>query len=280
MTRWRAVGGRSARLAWLARAAALAGLTGLMLAWAETAAAETPVDLELVLAVDVSGSMDTDEQHVQRAGYVAAITHPDVLGAIRSGPYGRIALIYVEWAGPSAQAVTIPWSLIEDAASAERFASALAEAPTARIRGTSISGSLMFSARLFHNNGYEGFRQVIDISGDGPNNTGFPVVPARDAVLEQGIIINGLPLLIRPSGGYGSISNLDIYYEDCVIGGPGSFMIPVRSPDQFAEAIRQKLVLEIAGNFPPLVLVQQGGRTPRIDCMIGERQRRTWEFER
>lgn len=266
------------------RAAALLAAGAILLISLPAAvvhAADMPVDLELVLAVDVSGSMDAEEQQLQRSGYIAAVTHPSVLGAIRAGAYSRIALAYVEWAGPGAQLVTVPWSLIEDGASAGRFAAGLAAAPAARIRGTSISGGLMFAARLFADNGYEGFRRVIDVSGDGPNNMGLPVVPTRDAVLAQGMVINGLPIMLRPSGyGFGSIANLDVYYQDCVIGGPGSFVIPVTDPDQFAEAIRQKLVLEIAGDPPPLRLAQGGERTPRVDCMIGERQRRSWDYER
>ncbi len=251
---------------------------GLLLGLALTgpAAAETPVDLELVLAVDVSGSMDADEQQLQRSGYVAAITRPEVLGAIRTGIYGRIALSYVEWAGPTAQSVTIPWRVVDDAATAGSFAAELAEAPFARIRGTSISGGLAFTAKLFDGNGYEGLRRVIDISGDGPNNMGAPVVPARDAVLAQGIVINGLPIMLRPSMWGGRLMvGLDLYYTDCVIGGPGSFLLPVQEPEQLAEAIRQKLLLEIAGLEPRVVLAQLQGRE-RVDCMIGERMWRGW----
>ncbi len=248
----------------------------MLLASACPALAETPVDLELVLAVDVSGSMDREEQQLQRAGYVAAITRPEVLAAIRTGIYGRLAVIYVEWAGPGAQAVAVPWRLVEDEASAEAFAAELADAPFARIRGTSISGGLKFAARLFEGNGYEGMRRVIDISGDGPNNMGGPVVPVRDAILRQGIVINGLPIMLRPSMWGGQLmAALDLYYTDCVIGGPGSFVLPVEEPEQLAEAIRQKLLLEIAGSEPSVVLAQAEGRE-RVDCMVGERMWRNW----
>jgi hypothetical protein len=260
---------------------AAATLALLVCAPAGEAAADVAVDLELVLAVDVSGSMDTDEQQLQREGYVAALAHPDVVGAIRSGGYQRIAVTYVEWAGPDAQSVTIPWRLLEDRASAEAFAGELAAAPFARIRRTSISGALDFSARLFDGNGYDGFRRVIDVSGDGPNNSGPPVAPVREAVLARGIVINGLPITLkRGDRGFGSIPDLDVYYEDCVIGGPGSFMIAIDAPDQFVDAIRRKLVLEIAGGEPRLVPASEAVRPPRIDCMIGERLRRTWEWER
>lgn len=246
------------------------------------AAEDLPVDLELVLAVDVSGSMDPEEQRLQRAGYAAAMTDPQVLGAVRTGSYGRIAVTYVEWAGASAQQVTVPWTLVDDGESAEAFAQRVAAAPPARIRGTSISGALAFSAPLFDGNGYEGVRRVIDVSGDGPNNMGPPVVPARDAVLARGIVINGLPIMLRPSQfGILDISALDVYYTDCVIGGPASFVVPVREPGQLAEAIRQKLVLEVAGLPPKVTPAAERGRAgagPRTDCMVGERLRRSWEW--
>ncbi|HET6470070.1 MAG TPA: DUF1194 domain-containing protein [Geminicoccaceae bacterium] len=236
-----------------------------------------PVDLELVLAVDVSGSMDPEEQRLQRAGYVAALVHPEVLAAIRTGAYGRIAVTYVEWAGAAIQNVTIPWRVIEDPASAEDFVAELDDLPFARHRGTSISGALQFAGGLFQDNGFESWRQVIDVSGDGPNNMGVPVVPVRDALVEQGIVINGLPITIdRSARGFASISNLDVYYQDCVIGGPGAFMIPIDTHDQFVEATRRKLVLEIAGRPPLLLPASQHAETPRIDCMIGERLRRSW----
>jgi hypothetical protein len=250
---------------------------------APPAAAETPVDLELVLAVDVSGSMDADEHALQRQGYVAAFLHAEVIGAVRSGPFGRIAVTYVEWAGPGAQAVVLPWALIDDAGGAAAFAAALSEAPLARIRGTSISGALRFAAPLFDGNGFEGTRRVIDVSGDGPNNAGAPVVPARDAALARGITVNGLPIALKAAGAW-SLAGPDLaaYYRDCVTGGPGSFVLPVTEPDQLAEAIRQKLVLEIAGLPPPRPIpvvataAAAGGTT---DCLIGERLRRGWERE-
>ncbi|HMR32799.1 MAG TPA: DUF1194 domain-containing protein [Geminicoccaceae bacterium] len=245
---------------------------------APASAMDTPVDLELVLAVDVSGSMDIEEQQIQRAGYIEAITHPEVLSAIRTGPYGRIALAYVEWGGSGYQTTTIPWRTVEDDDSARQFAAALAEAPIARIRGTSISGALSYSSALFEGNGYEGFRRVIDISGDGPNNMGMPVLPVRDEVLQQGIVINGLPVMLRPSGGYLGINNLDVYYEDCVVGGPGSFVVSVNDPAQFPETIRRKLVLEIAGLPATVHKAQLAQRAPRIDCLIGEGLRQRWDL--
>ena len=257
-------------------------LAALLLGGAPPAAAETPVDLELVLAVDVSGSMDADEHALQRQGYVAAFRHAEVIGAVRSGPFGRIAVTYVEWAGPGAQAVVLPWALIDDAGGAAAFAAALSQAPLARIRGTSISGALRFTAPLFDGNGFEGTRRVIDVSGDGPNNAGAPVVPARDAALARGITVNGLPIALKSAGAWSLAGpELAAYYRDCVTGGPGSFVLPVSEPDQLAEAIRQKLVLEIAG-LPPRaipVVATAAAAAGGTDCLIGERLRRGWERE-
>lgn len=242
------------------------------------AQAELPVDLELVLAVDISGSMDADEQTVQRAGYAEAIIHPEVLRAIRTGVYGRIAVAYVEWAGPEFRFLTIPWTVIETSEDAERFADAVADTPLRRFRGTSISGALEFAAPLFEANGYEGLRRVIDVSGDGANNMGPPVQAIRERVLDEGIIINGLPIMIKSwQGGFGNIADLDRYYADCVAGGPGSFVVPVQEVAQFPEAIRRKLLLEIAGAEPQIVPAAMPAQYGRSDCLVGERQRRLWD---
>ena len=241
--------------------------------------AQTPVDVELVLAVDMSQSMDPGEHELQRSGYLAALLHPDVLDAVRDGIHGKVAITYVEWGGPAAQAVTVPWTLIKDEASAKGFVGALAAGPVRTISGTSISGALAFAASLFEGNGYDGFRRVIDVSGDGPNSSGEPVAPTRDAVLEQGLIVNGLPIMLREPGYTPwSIPDLDIYYADCVIGGPGSFVLPVDDPAQLADAIRQKLVLEIAGAPPGLMPAAATARAPRIDCLIGEKLRQRWSY--
>lgn len=252
----------------------------LPLLTAAVPAAALPVDLELVLAVDVSGSMDQGEQALQRRGYVEALLHPEVAAAIRSGPYGRIAATYIEWAGPGVQRVTVAWALLETAADAEDFAAGLAEAPPARFRGTSISGALAYAAGLFDANGFEGLRRVIDVSGDGANNAGPPVIGARDAVVGAGIVINGLPIQIdtslnRAFGG----GELATYYRDCVIGGPGGFVLPVIAPDQLLESIRRKLVLEIAASTPMIVPAAAGDTLGATDCMVGERLRRIWERE-
>lgn len=245
------------------------------LAWA----ADAPVDLELILAVDVSRSMDTDEQQLQRGGYVAALTHPDVLAAISRGGHGRIALSYAEWAGPETQYKVMDWRMIDGPAAAEAFAAELARAPIQHFHGTSISNSLASLAPQFDNNGYEAARRVIDVSGDGPNNMGIPIELARESVVRAGITINGLPIMIKRPEGFASIPDLDVYYQDCVIGGSGAFMVVVRSAGQFAEAIRRKLVLEIAGNEPRVIPAAATASGKRIDCLIGEKLRERWMRE-
>jgi hypothetical protein len=241
-------------------------------------AAEMPVDLELILAVDVSRSMDPDELQLQRDGYVAALTHPEVLSAIAQGRHGKIALSYVEWAGPESQYTVMDWSVVDGPASAGAFAAQLAQAPIQRFRGTSISSSLAFVAPQFDNNGYQAKRRVIDVSGDGPNNMGIPIELAREPVVRAGITINGLPIMIKQPAGFASIPDLDVYYEDCVIGGFGAFLVVVRSADEFAEAIRRKLVLEIAGREPQ-VIPAAAASGKRIDCLIGEKLRQQWMRE-
>jgi hypothetical protein len=255
----------------------LALLAGLAAAPA-VAADDLPVDLELVLAVDVSGSMDLDEQRLQRAGYLRAVTHDDVLNAVLSGPRQRIALTYMEWAGPGAQTVVVPWQLVDGVEAARRFTDRLAEAPLGRTRFTSISAALLFAADLFGGNGFAGERQVIDISGDGPNNSGVPVAPVRDEIADRGIVVNGLPIMIKNSQlttvtGF----DLDVYYEDCVITGPGAFVVPVLALEDFAEAIRQKMAMEIAGTPPRAI--PAAARAPRVDCGIGEKMRGSWYRE-
>lgn len=250
------------------------------LIWASRAQAqETAVDLELILAVDVSRSMDLDEQALQRQGYVAALTHPDVVGAITQGRRGRIALTYIEWAGAAIQYKVVDWQMIDGLAAAESFAARLAQAPIQRFRGTSISNSLAFVAPEFDRNAFKAPRRVIDVSGDGPNNMGIPVEVARAAVLDLGITINGLPIMIKQPGGFAAIADLDAYYQACVIGGFGAFVVVVRAPDQFAEAIRRKLVLEIAGAEPPATptLIPAAAGDTHIDCLIGEKLRQQWD---
>jgi len=240
--------------------------------------AATAVDLELVLAVDVSRSMDHGEQMLQRAGYVAAFRDPEVLRAIRSGPIGRIAVTYVEWAGTGLQHVVLPWTLVDGPDAAQRVAEILEFAPYEAQRRTSISDALLFTAALFRTSGYAGARRVIDISGDGPNNQGVGVVHARDRVLDEGIVINGLPIMLnrRQPSGFFDVADLDLYYEDCVIGGFGAFIVTVTDPSEFVAAIRRKLILEIAALQPRLVPVQASSPLEPTDCLIGEKLWDMW----
>ena len=239
------------------------------------ASADVEVDLELVLAVDVSRSMDLDEQQLQRNGYIEAFQHPEVIQAIQSGSLGRIAVTYFEWAGPGFQALVAPWALIANAKDADDFALNLGEAPISREIGTSISSGLFFAVGRFNDTVFKSYRRVIDVSGDGPNNAGRPVEETRDWVLSRGVTINGLPIVLKPDLRYTQygIPNLDIYYEDCVIGGPGAFMIAVTDPANFETAIRRKLVVEIAGLPARMMPAAEIVRAPRIDCMIGEKTR-------
>lgn len=230
------------------------------------------MDIELVLAVDVSRSMDPEEFALQRAGYVAALRHPDFLNAVRAGPNRRIAVTYFEWAGSVRRDRVVPWQVIDGPESATAFAGLLDRLPTDTYRGTSISGALTFGAALFDENGFDGFRQVIDISGDGPNNVGVvPVTTARDDVLSQGVVVNGLPILIRPSP---TFAELDRYYAECVTGGPGSFVLPIRDPSEFATAIRRKLILEVSGVDDGTVPVIRAQGAEPINCLRGERDGR------
>ena len=207
----------------------------------------TEVDVALVLAVDVSYSMDPEEQRIQREGYVAAFRSEVLQGAVREGLIGRIAVTYVEWAGVGSQFVVVPWTMIGTSEEAERFADRLARVPPKRAVWTSIAGVIDFSVGLLRDAGFEATRRVIDVSGDGPNNDGREVTRARDDATAAGIVVNGLPVMIHAMTGSYDIPDLDLYYRDCVIGGPGAFMVPVREADEFAKAIRTKIVREVAG---------------------------------
>jgi Protein of unknown function (DUF1194) len=232
------------------------------------------VDVELVLAVDVSYSMDMDELAIQREGYAQAIISKEFLQALKAGPHGKIAVTYFEWAASTDQKIIIPWRLIDGPETADAVANEIMKTPIRRASRTSISGAINFAMPLFEENPYRGIRRVIDISGDGPNNNGMPVITARDAALEKGVIINGLPIMVKePSYSTMDIDNLDYYYEDCVIGGPGSFVVTIKDRDKFKEAIRTKLLLEVAGLQPERWVVPAAaqGREPRVNCMIGEK---------
>ncbi len=230
------------------------------------------VDVELVLAVDVSYSMDMDELAIQREGYAQAIISKEFLQALKTGPNGKIAVTYFEWAASSDQKIIIPWRLIDGPETADAVANEIVKTPIRRASRTSISGAINFAMPLFDENPYHGLRRVIDISGDGPNNNGAPVTVARDAALEKGIVINGLPIMVKePSYSTMDIDNLDFYYEDCVIGGPGSFVVTIKDRDKFKEAIRTKLLLEVAGRTPERRVVPVAEKEPRVSCMVGEK---------
>ena len=255
-------------------AALLALLAAPALAWDPS---EIEVDVELVLAVDVSRSVSPNELEIQRRGYAEAITSPEVMEAVRRGLLGRIAVLYVEWAGASSQRIVRDWTLIETEADAHAFAQTLTARFDDTLRRTAISSALLYSADLFDDNGFAGLRRVIDVSGDGPNNAGPPVLEARQAVLDRGIVINGLPLMTREGmGSRWHLEDLDLYYRACIIGGPGAFVVPVTDWDQFAAAVRRKLVLELVDAGPMLEPVQAEPPAD-YDCLIGEK---IWERNR
>ena len=208
---------------------------------ARPAVATDRVDLVLILAVDVSGSVDTERFNIQRNGYASAFRDPSVIEAIAAGAHGAIAVTFVEWSGPGHQQQTIGWTLVRDRPSAAAFADALAGVDRVYADWTSISGAIDFAVRLLAGGAPAAERQVIDISGDGSNNSGRPVTEARDAAVALGITINGLPITtVEPM--------LDAYYRENVVGGSGAFTETVSSFDSFAAGVRNKLVKEIVGD--------------------------------
>ena len=217
----------------------------LLAGFARPALAQMPVDLELVLAVDASGSVDQTRFELQKHGYAMAFRSPDVLRAIGSGARQAIAVTMVQWTGPALHRQVVGWTPIRDAASAVAFADAIDAAPRALFGGgTSLSGAIDYARRLFPLAPFSPARRVIDISGDGSNNRGRPAAEARDEAVREGLSINGLPILtLEP--------DLDRWYGDNVIGGPGAFVVAVRSYDDFAAAILKKLVMEIAAAGSP-----------------------------
>ncbi|GGG34825.1 hypothetical protein GCM10010964_23390 [Caldovatus sediminis] len=209
------------------------------------AAAEEAVDVAIVLAVDVSRSIDEDEARLQREGYRRAVSDPRIVAAIRGGMIGAVALAYVEWAGIEYQRLVIPWTRVATQADANAWAEALERAPRVAERRTSISGGIAFSQAVLAAVPWEATRRVIDVSGDGVNNSGPPVEEARDRAVAEGITINGLPILNdRPPLGVGPA--LEAYFRDRVIGGPGAFVIAAEDFDSFGQAVRRKLLREIA----------------------------------
>jgi hypothetical protein len=228
--------------------AAAAAFVWACVALVPAAAAAVPVDLELVLAVDVSFSIDEEEAQQQRDGYVRALTDPDVVRAIGQGALGRIAVAYVEWAGQAFQRVVVDWRLIDGPASARDFAETLARQRIASAPYTAIGDLIDYAAHSIRDNGFEGTRKVIDISGDGPSSSGRPVWLARDDAVAQGLVINGVPIINNrpnPTGGWQS-PWLDYHYANKVIGGPGAFLMVAEGFEDFAQTILRKLIREVA----------------------------------
>jgi hypothetical protein len=218
------------------------------------ARAEEPVDVALVLAVDVSRSIDEDEARLQREGYRNAVTDPRVVEAVRGGMLGGIAVAYIEWAGIEYQRLVVPWTRIGSQRDADAWAETLAQAPRSSLSWTSISGGIEHARRALSECPFEATRRVIDVSGDGVNNSGPPAEQARDRAVADGITINGLPILNdRPTFGRPPPMPLDQYFRESVIGGPGAFVIAAEDFEAFGQAVRRKLIREIAGLAGPVL---------------------------
>lgn len=248
-----------------------------------SAQAAERVDLELVLATDVSRSIDEGEARLQREGTAAAIRNRDVVRAIQGGVLRKIAVAYLDYSSASYNQVIIDWTVISDQASADAFSRKLLEAPLSFGRRTSISDAIEQSARMILTNEYTGTRRIIDVAGDGPNNHGRLVESVRNETIAKRITINGLPI-ISPPGGFGAafwLADLDRYYRGCVIGGPGAFLVVAKDFKDFARAVRRKLIFEIAGEIPvsparvlPVsvkTVAGGSGYTYEKGCDIGER---------
>src|SRR5690349_9376824 len=247
---------RAFKIGKIAACLALAGLLGAAApaATPQRAAPQKPaapaaplmaVDLALVLAVDVSGSIDYQEAELQRRGIAEAFMSKDVVAAIQQGSLGRIAVSVVFFSSVDYGFVSVPvnWTLIRDEASAQAFVKAFVAAPRGSARGTSISDALEYADRLLTTIPYRAQKRTIDVSGDGPNNAGGPVLDVRSRILAKGVTINALPIVDYDT----TLSDLDKYFQSCVIGGPGSFVLVAKGFPDFARAMRRKLVLEISG---------------------------------
>lgn len=257
--------------------AALIALVGAAPVAAQMNAGEK-VDAEVVLAVDASRSMDLREFAVQRDGYTAALRHPDLIRAVTAGRLGRVAIAYFEWSGQAQDGGLIPWRIIASAEDAAALADEIDSLPIRRSRGTSISRAITFATVLIEDGTVDGTQRVIDVSGDGPNNVGPPVMRARDDAVARGITINGLPVMLEGTNTRGA---LDRYYEDCVIGGAGAFMMVARSSAEVATTIRRKLILEMSAIAPPeRVIPAQFSDFEPADCLMGEKiyRSRDWDM--
>ncbi len=266
------------RAAWklAARGAVLVLLTAAM----ERPAAATPpslanvspaeVDVALVLAVDASSSMDDGERVLQRDGYAKALTSSRVLDAIKFGRQRRIAVTFFEWGSQDSQVVVAPWTIIDGPDAARALASRIAETPSKDLQRTSISAALAFAGKLLSESGLRAAREVIDVSGDGPNNDGIVASDARDALVARGVTINGLPIVTKSSDDWLAMPDLDQYYEHCVIGGEGAFVIPVKGMENFGKALEMKLIMEIAGLTRDHPAVMPAAERDWSNCKIYE----------
>jgi Protein of unknown function (DUF1194) len=250
------------RLVRIVRTALLAAALATLATLGTPARAAEQVDLLLVLASDVSRSVDSRKFQLQREGYAAALSNPRVLEAIRSGPHGRIAVCFIEWSGATSQKLLIDWTIVGDAASARKVADQMIELPRSYADRTSISAGLEFAMIQFERSPYQGVRRTIDVSGDGTNNSGRDIAMVRDEVVAKGVTINGLVILsesplpwnpehTNPPGGLGE------YYRRNVIGGPGAFVMVAESHNSFGQAIVKKLIAEIAWAPPPQPLMMR-----------------------
>ncbi len=252
---------------WRALLAVVAAIGAASIAAAAVAQQQraTEVDVELVLAVDISRSMDRDEHTLQREGYIKAFRSRDVIGAIATGKKKRIAVVYIEWAGDLSPSHTLPWTIIDGEASARAFADHLAAQPIFGEQRTSISTALYEAARSIENNNIASERQIINLSGDGANAVGPPVEKARDEIIERGIVINGLPIMLNKPREYYDVEQLDRYYEHCVIGGRGAFVLPLARVEDLAEATRKAIAA-------PVIVPSAGGANQSpVDCLAGEK---------
>ena len=266
----------------LRRGACLAVVVGALAApaFAGAARAAEPVDLELVIATDVSRSIDHQEALLQREGVAAAFRNRAVIRAIGSGILGRIGVAYIDYSSRAYNRIVVDWTIVHDRGSAEAFAARLLAAPLTFGRRTSISDAIEMAQEMIETNALEGTRRAIDVSGDGPNNHGRLVSAVRDAAIARRIAINGLPI-VNDRGGFGRrfyLPDLDKYYFGCVIGGPGAFLVVANSFEDFALAIRRKLILEIAGTRPARLIPASSptGYVYPKGCDIGERMWNYW----
>jgi hypothetical protein len=229
----------------------------------QQSAQQQSVDVELVIAADISQSMDRDEHTLQRSGYIDAFRNQDVIAAMTSGPRKRIAVTYLEWDGETPPAQAIPWTIIDGEAAARSFAATLSALPLHGERNSSFATAFHEAARLIEGNDIASSRQVVNISGDGANAVGPPVTPARDELVRRGITINGLPIMLNKPREYYDIQQLDRYFEQCVIGGDGAFVAPLTQPGNVGAALRRAL--------GPATPAQSSSDKMPMDCLIGEK---------